>query len=175
MPVTPPSYSPPAQENPASQMSWPKKSSQYPSMCGAGRTVRVSLFVKPFANSLHAGFPPCDESVKDFFEDTRTVRLRNTSTNPIPLVSADAAYAKGCAFLSALFEVTEHYVRLISSGHTFHDVIFATGQSLAAKFRLLMAKGTEYKRHGKWRTDFFSKVIQIARAVSLLGDKSRSS
>jgi hypothetical protein len=89
-----------------------------------------------------SGYPPADHSVREYLHSPG---------------SKDVTYDRVCAFLEALFSYTAIKLRDLDGLTSYVE--------LAKKFRLCMTKGQRMAGHNKFREDFYSHVIEMARRL----------
>jgi hypothetical protein len=79
-------------------------------------------------------------------------------------------YQRACAFLAALFDETAYVLRgdldAVAKPEDLAPInLDEDVASLAAQFRAYMNAGTTMTAHGRFRTEFYAKVVNRAQKV----------
>jgi hypothetical protein len=111
---------------------------------------------------LHSlGYPPADHDVRNYLcaEDS----------------SSHTVFTRACAFLAALFNVTT--LVLVSDPDSVPKPVelppINLDADVAGQFRAYMSAGTTMAAHGRFRQEFYKKVVDRAKRVVCLGYEPR--
>lgn len=98
------------------------------------------------------GFPPPDHDVRNFLLSPNNVSSQGTAKdNNVQ----DESFSRVCHFLKALFIVTAETI-------SEFDAIY---EESCTKFRLFMSEGQCMKSSGPKRSNFYYKVVEMAKKV----------